>query len=93
MKNERKRLIEIFTAGCVVCDAAIQLVKNLACSSCEVAVYNLASPCDSEACLMKAKSYGIKTLPAIAVNGVLLNCCQTKGVSGEEFAHAGVGSR
>lgn len=93
MDNQRKRLIEVFTAGCIVCDPALQLVKNLACSSCEVVVYNIASPCDSKDCLRKAQEYGITTLPAIAVNGVLLNCCQNRGISEKELVQAGVGSR
>lgn len=92
MHNQRKRLIEVFTAGCTVCDSAVQMVKKLACTSCEVVVYNIAAPCDSKECLQKAKDYGVNSLPAIAVNGVLLNCCDNKGVSEIELAQAGVGT-
>lgn len=36
-----KRKIEVFTAGCPVCDEAVKMVKSAACQSCEVVVYDL----------------------------------------------------
>lgn len=65
----------------------------MACSDCEVIVYNLAEPCESKECLDKAKTYGIKSLPAVAVNGKLLSCCQNNGVSEEELRNAGIGQK
>ena len=53
-----KRTVEIFTAGCPVCDPVMQMVNQLACESCEVKTYNLVELCDDEACLEKVKSYG-----------------------------------
>lgn len=91
MENNNKRKIELFTAGCTVCEPFVELVKSMACSSCEVVIYNLSQLCDTKECLEKVKSYGIKTLPAVAVNGKLLNCCQNKGVSAEELKNAGIG--
>ena len=89
---ENKRRIEVFTAGCSVCQPTVDMVKEMACSSCEVIVYDLSKPCDTKECLQKVQQYGIKSLPAVAVNGVLLNCCQNKGVSEMELRNAGVGS-
>ena len=35
-----KRTVEIFTAGCPVCDPVVQLIKETACDSCDV-IYKL----------------------------------------------------
>ncbi|MDP2961062.1 MAG: glutaredoxin, partial [candidate division Zixibacteria bacterium] len=35
-----KRKIELFTAGCPLCDKVVKLVKSLACASCEVKIYD-----------------------------------------------------
>ena len=37
----QKRNIEVFSAGCPVCDAAVQRIKALACSSCDVTVLDI----------------------------------------------------
>lgn len=91
METQNKRKIELFTAGCAVCEPVVEMVKAMACSSCEVVIYNLSQPCETKECLEKVKTYGIKALPAIAVNGKLLSCCQNKGISVEELKNAGIG--
>ncbi len=91
METLTKRKIEIFTAGCSVCSPVVDMVKSMACSNCEVIVYNLADPCESKECIDKAKTYGIKALPAIAVNGQLLSCCHNTGISETELRKAGIG--
>jgi hypothetical protein len=67
------------------------MVKAMACSSCEVTVYDLTNKSETEVIQEKVKTYGIKALPAIAVNGKLLSCCQNKGISAEELVNAGIG--
>jgi hypothetical protein len=37
-----KRLIEVFTAACSVCEGAVEQVKAFACDNCEEAVYNFS---------------------------------------------------
>lgn len=91
METSNKRRIEVFTAGCPVCEPVVAMVKAMACSSCEVIVYNVAQPCDTKECLEKLTTYGIKALPAVAVDGKLLACCQNKGVSEAELRNAGIG--
>jgi len=91
METLTKRKIEVFTAGCSVCSPVVDMVKSMACSSCEVIVYNLAEPGENRECIDKAKTYGIKSVPAVAVNGKLLSCCLNKGVSEEELRNAGIG--
>ena len=86
-----KRKIEVFTAGCSICQPTVEMVKQMACQYCEVIVYNVADPEQKEA-LSKAHSYGVKVLPSVAVNGTLLPCCQNKGVCEAELRKAGVGN-
>ncbi|KGO08684.1 glutaredoxin [Elizabethkingia bruuniana] len=89
MKN--KRIIEVFTAGCDICKPTIEMVRQLSCSSCEIIIYDLSKPCDTKECIQKAQQYNVKSLPAIAVNGILLNCYQKEGVSETELREAGIG--
>ncbi len=91
MENQKKRKIEVFTAGCSVCEPVVEIVKSMACNSCDVVEYNL-SETNKEA-TEKVKAYGIKALPAVAVNGKLLSCCQNKGVSEAELRSAGIGQQ
>lgn len=86
-----KRQIEIFTAGCPVCNPVIDMVKSLACENCEVTVYDLVKQCESKECLSKVEQYQIKRLPAVAVDGQLLNCCKDKGITKEDLIQAGIG--
>ncbi len=88
---ENKRIVEVFTAGCGICESTVELVKQMSCPSCEVIVYDLSKPCDTKECIQKARQYGVKSLPAVAVNGILLNCCQNRGVSEVELRNAGIG--
>ncbi len=86
-----KRQIEIFIAGCPVCEPVVKTVKEMACDSCEVTVYNVVEQCDSKECVDKMKEYNVTSLPAVAVDGQLLSCCKDRGVSKEELAAAGIG--
>ncbi len=83
-----KRLVEVFTAGCPVCDPAVQLVNEIACPDCEVTVYDLR-----EEGVENAKQYGISSVPAVVVDGRLAACCENAGPRREELEAAGVGRR
>ncbi len=85
MGNKRK--VEVFSAGCVVCDEAVSLVNKLACESCDVVVHDMREP-DAAA---KAKQYGVKSVPAVAVNSVLAACCAGGGVEESALRAAGIG--
>jgi glutaredoxin 3 len=39
-----KRRIEVFSAGCAVCEETVAMVKRLACPSCDVAVLDMRDP-------------------------------------------------
>lgn len=86
-----KRKVEVFTAGCSVCENTVKMVKDLACESCEVTVFNLNEACDSEECLEKVNTYGIKRLPSVVVDGKIADCCISTGPTSESLKAAGVG--
>lgn len=89
MKNKKK--VEIFIAGCYLCDDVVKEVQALACSNCDVTVYDLNKKCETAECEEKAKQYGIRSVPAVAINGQLVNCCQDRGVDVDALRIAGLG--
>lgn len=82
------RKVEIFTAGCPLCDEAVQLVQDLACPSCGVEVLDMRD----EATHQKAKQYGVVRVPAVAVNGILADCCQSGAIDPDALRALGIGS-
>lgn len=82
-----KRKIEIFSAGCPVCKKAVQLVKRMACDSCEVMVLNL----NDAKVAVQADKLGIKSVPAVAIDGKLAQCCQGRGLDEKTLRDAGLG--
>lgn len=69
------RIIEIFTAGCPLCESPLALAKQVSCPGCHVIVHDLADGCETAECVAKARGYGVKTLPAVVVDGQLADCC------------------
>lgn len=82
-----KRKIEIFSAGCPACDVAIQVVKRIACPSCEMEVLDMHQP----EVAARAEQLGIRRVPAIVIDGKLAECCATGGVDEAVLLAAGVG--
>ena len=87
-----KRQVEIFTAGCPVCEPVVQLVKETAYENCEITIHNFAEQSERKICLTKMKAYGVKRLPAIAVNGQLLDCCKNIEITKDDLINAGIGN-
>lgn len=87
-----KREIEIFTAGCPVCEPVVQLVKDTADKDCNITIHNLVEQCESKICVNKMNEYGVKRLPAVAVNGKLLSCCTNIEITKDDLLNAGIGS-
>ena len=85
-----KRSVEIFTAGCPVCNPVVQLVKETSCESCEITIYDLVEQCEEQVCLDKMKEYGIKRIPSVVVNGRLLDCCNNE-ITADDLTKAGIG--
>lgn len=86
-----KRHVEVFTAGCPICDEAINLVKSIACPSCDVRIYDLREASSTSECRDKATQYGITAIPAIAVGGMLLDCCRREAITVSSLRAAGIG--
>jgi glutaredoxin 3 len=82
-----KRKIEVFSAGCSACDNTIALIRQIACSSCDIEVLDTHNP----AVAVRAKSYGVRTVPAVAVDGRLAACCAGSGPDEASLRAAGVG--
>lgn len=87
-----KRIVEVFTAGCPLCDETVKLVRELACSNCDVQVWDLRTGCATDECREKATQYGIHRVPAVVVNGQLAECCQNQqSISKAQLIAAGIG--
>jgi len=82
-----KRKVEVFTAGCFLCDEAVETIKSLACSDCEVIVYDL-----HKEGIDKAKEYGVNSVPTVVVNGKIVECCARGKVNPDALKAAGIGS-
>ncbi len=82
-----KRTIEVFSAGCPACKEAIDLVNRIACPSCEVTVLNMTDPSVAR----RAQSLGVRSVPAIAIDGKLASCCTGRGPEEATLRAAGVG--
>ncbi len=82
-----KRKIEVFSAGCGLCDETIEMVQNAACSSCDVSILNMNEPSTRA----RAKELGVQSVPAVAIDGVLASCCAGRGVNEESLRAAGLG--
>lgn len=82
-----KRKIEVFSAGCPVCEETVSLVKRLSCPSCEVSVLDMNDPNVAE----RAKSLGVRSVPAVAVDGKLAACCAKGGPDEATLKSAGLG--
>ncbi len=66
-----KRRIEIFSADCPACHEVIAQVKRLACPSCEISVLDMKDGKVAE----RAKALEVRSVPAVAIDGKLADCC------------------
>ncbi len=81
------RSIEIFSAGCPACEETIQLVNRIACSSCEVSVLDMRVA----EVAARAKKLGIRSVPAVLIDGELADCCAGRGPDEATLRAAGLG--
>ncbi|MFQ5549622.1 MAG: thioredoxin family protein [Gemmatimonadales bacterium] len=81
------RTIDVFSAGCPVCDQAIETVREAACPSCDVVVEDMNDP-DVAA---RAEALGVRSVPAVVIDGVLSGCCSGAGPDVYALRSAGLG--
>ena len=82
-----KRKIEIFSAGCPACEETIEWVTSIACLSCEVGVLDMSD----SATAVRAKEMGIRSVPAVVIDGKLADCCADRGPDKNMLRAAGIG--
>lgn len=83
-----KRKIEIFSAGCPACTEAEVQIRDNACPSCEVVVHDM----HEEEVATRARALGIRSVPAVVIDGTLADCCSRRGIDLEVLKAAGLGS-
>lgn len=82
-----KRTIEVFSAGCPACEEAIRMVNRVACQSCEVSVLDMHDPTVAKG----AKDLGIRSVPAVVIDGKPADCCAGRGPDEAALRSAGLG--
>jgi len=65
----QRRKIEVFTAGCPCCTEAVQLVGFLAGNEHDIEIRDMHDP----AVAVAASGYGIRRVPAIVIDGQLVD--------------------
>jgi glutaredoxin len=81
------RTIEVFSAGCPACQETIDFVNRVACPSCEVSVLDM----HDASVARRAKDLGIRSVPAVVINGKLADCCAGRGPDAATLRAAGLG--
>lgn len=69
-----KKRVEVFSAGCSACKETIEAVKRLA-GSHEVIIQDMHKADVAS----KARHYGIRSVPAVVIDGKLASCCAGRG--------------
>jgi glutaredoxin 3 len=82
-----KRKIEVYSAGCATCHEAIEVIRRAACPSCEVIVRDMRDGEVTE----RAKSLGVRSVPAVVIDGKLADCCAGRGIDLTVLRAAGLG--
>jgi hypothetical protein len=77
----------VFSAGCPVCQTLVDLVNHVACPSCEVSILNTNDTEVAE----RAEHLGIRSVPAVVIDGTLAECCTGRGPIEETLRAAGLG--
>lgn len=70
-----KHTVEIFSAGCATCNETIETVRRLAGPQHNVQVHDM----QHAETAARAKKLGIRSLPAVVINGKLAGCCAGRG--------------
>lgn len=81
------RKVEIFSAGCPACQETIDLVNRIACPSCEIEILDMQQNAVAE----RAKQLGIRSVPAVLIDGKLALCCESRGLDEKTLREAGIG--
>lgn len=83
------RKIEVFSAGCPACEETLELVERAACPSCEISVLDMTQA----AVARRAKDLGIRSVPAVVIDGKIADCCAARGPQETVLRVAGLGQQ
>src|SRR6267143_4600639 len=86
--NTQKRNVEVFSAGCGCCEETIALIKRIACPSSAITVLDMKKPTVAE----RAKRLGVRSIPAVVIDGKLAGCCSDRGPHEAMLRAAGLGA-
>lgn len=70
------KMIEVFSAGCPLCDETLQRVRSRVSNEDELIVQDL----HTEAGRRRAASLGVARVPALAIDGSVAECCHMEPV-------------
>jgi glutaredoxin len=70
-----KHTIEIFSAGCATCQSTIEMVKKLAGAEHDVQLRDM----QQREVASQAAKYGVRSVPAVVIDGKLAGCCAERG--------------
>lgn len=82
-----KRNVEIFSAGCRTCERTIEQLREQIDPRHDIAVLDMHH---DKGAADKAEAFGIRSVPAVVVDGTLLACCKNTGPTLRELHAAGV---
>lgn len=80
--------VEVFSAGCILCENALQLVRELAGSRSTIQVHDMST---GDA-LFKVREYGVTRVPTVVIDGQLASCCEAGGIDEQTLRSLGLGS-
>ena len=69
------RKIEVLSAGCLACRKVVESVVSVAWESAEVSVLDM----HQQDVAARARELSIRSVPAVAFNGRLADCCTGRG--------------
>jgi len=82
------RKVEIFSAGCPACKEVVNQVRGIACPACDITVLDM----HDDQVAARERTLGIQSLPAVAIDGRLADCCASRGIDLAVLREAGIGS-
>lgn len=80
----RAKTIEVFSAGCPLCQKAEEMARRAAQAGWEVVVRSMHTLEGAT----RARELGVAVVPSVAVEGRLLDCCPRHGPSQESLRAA-----
>lgn len=81
--------IELFSAGCPLCQAVAEKIESLAGPECNVRVHDLRN---DPLAVRAAERYAIRRVPSVVIDGRLATCCTLGAVDEGVLQAAGLGA-